>query len=201
MFFWKWNTPLILFITLYLCDYVKYGIFPFRYNLGKICFHLFPWGQNFKIWSLTPSTSAFLFWGEHSPKIADLHAHNASQRDALWACRSAIFGEESWDRWKSNSSTVQLRSVLLSIEGLMWFNWSDIDEFHYKYSEAPLDLCQGTLGCPGTHFGNPWFKVTFRLRCPFRHMSLSAARRSRGRLRRPPATFLRPSATHGQGTA
>ena len=24
-------------------------------------------------------------------KIADLHAHNASQREALWACRSAIF--------------------------------------------------------------------------------------------------------------
>ena len=37
-------------------------------------------------------------------------------------------------------------------------NWSDIDEFQIwsKYSEAPLDLHQGTPGCRGTHFGKPW---------------------------------------------
>ena len=32
--------------------------------------------------------------GERSPKIADLQAHNTSHCDALWACWSAIFGEE-----------------------------------------------------------------------------------------------------------
>ena len=54
----------------------------------------------------------FLFCVEHSPKIHDVQAHSVSQRDALWACRSAISGEESCVDWKITHQ-VQYKSGLV----------------------------------------------------------------------------------------
>ena len=46
--------------------------------------------------SINHMNLSYDYSGGKKPKIDDLQAHSATQRDTLWACRSSIFGKELW---------------------------------------------------------------------------------------------------------
>ena len=53
---------------------------------------------------------------------SDLQAHNTSLCEALWACRSAIFGMEAWCRGKKSRLSTEWKVKFINYWRFKWLN-------------------------------------------------------------------------------